>query len=347
MKTGRNEPCPCGSGKKHKHCCLSQSSSHIEELEELLSNQDINLMEDLQAALNTITAKQNHTQHDDFLGLSSEQVHRMLYFPYDTPELFQFSTQLNIEAEAPILMLIECIASAIDEKGLLATKAKGNLPQKLCKTAWDDYKQHYATKSIHAAMTVNKEDDFLELQVVRITLELAGLLRKTRGRFYLTKKYQKIIKESGLKGLYPIIFKAFCLQFNWAYSDGFDDVPFIQQSFLFSLYLLKQHGKNMTALSVYEDDFLKAFPMVIGDMEKTSYSTPEESARRCYNIRACERFLVFLGLATLEKIPSDNIFEHKNKIQKTALFDAMLHFNIVDPKIYQLMHSDDISEQLH
>jgi len=20
-KIGRNEPCPCGSGKKHKHCC--------------------------------------------------------------------------------------------------------------------------------------------------------------------------------------------------------------------------------------------------------------------------------------------------------------------------------------
>lgn len=22
MKTGRNEPCPCGSGKKYKKCCL-------------------------------------------------------------------------------------------------------------------------------------------------------------------------------------------------------------------------------------------------------------------------------------------------------------------------------------
>ncbi len=21
MKIGRNEPCPCGSGKKYKHCC--------------------------------------------------------------------------------------------------------------------------------------------------------------------------------------------------------------------------------------------------------------------------------------------------------------------------------------
>ncbi|HPR90006.1 MAG TPA: SEC-C metal-binding domain-containing protein, partial [Synergistaceae bacterium] len=20
-KTGRNDPCPCGSGKKYKHCC--------------------------------------------------------------------------------------------------------------------------------------------------------------------------------------------------------------------------------------------------------------------------------------------------------------------------------------
>jgi tetratricopeptide (TPR) repeat protein len=23
-KTGRNEPCPCGSGKKYKHCCLEK-----------------------------------------------------------------------------------------------------------------------------------------------------------------------------------------------------------------------------------------------------------------------------------------------------------------------------------
>ena len=24
LKTGRNEPCPCGSGKKFKHCCLNK-----------------------------------------------------------------------------------------------------------------------------------------------------------------------------------------------------------------------------------------------------------------------------------------------------------------------------------
>lgn len=28
-KVGRNEPCPCGSGKKFKNCCLSMESRDI------------------------------------------------------------------------------------------------------------------------------------------------------------------------------------------------------------------------------------------------------------------------------------------------------------------------------
>lgn len=26
-KTGRNDPCPCGSGKKFKNCCLNKSAT--------------------------------------------------------------------------------------------------------------------------------------------------------------------------------------------------------------------------------------------------------------------------------------------------------------------------------
>jgi tetratricopeptide (TPR) repeat protein len=28
-KTGRNEPCPCGSGKKYKHCCLPKDEAAV------------------------------------------------------------------------------------------------------------------------------------------------------------------------------------------------------------------------------------------------------------------------------------------------------------------------------
>ncbi len=28
---GRNEPCPCGSGKKYKHCCLAKDEAQARE----------------------------------------------------------------------------------------------------------------------------------------------------------------------------------------------------------------------------------------------------------------------------------------------------------------------------
>ena len=32
MKIGRNDPCPCGSGKKYKHCCLLKKSMSTGDL---------------------------------------------------------------------------------------------------------------------------------------------------------------------------------------------------------------------------------------------------------------------------------------------------------------------------
>ena len=31
MKIGRNDPCPCGSGKKYKHCCLNKRGIYIKD----------------------------------------------------------------------------------------------------------------------------------------------------------------------------------------------------------------------------------------------------------------------------------------------------------------------------
>ncbi len=40
-KPGRNEPCPCGSGKKYKKCCLKKNQEdHIKELEEVQQEQE-------------------------------------------------------------------------------------------------------------------------------------------------------------------------------------------------------------------------------------------------------------------------------------------------------------------
>jgi len=79
MKTpaiGRNDPCPCGSGKKSKHgCCLSKehgtASSHgagvmSELLRKALEGRRFNSMQEAQASLDRITQQQNRRQPEEF-----------------------------------------------------------------------------------------------------------------------------------------------------------------------------------------------------------------------------------------------------------------------------------------
>ena len=61
-------------------------------------------------------------------------------------------------------------------------------------------------------------------------LSLCGLLRKTKGRFFVTRKYQQLTGKAGFTGLYPLLFKTYCRKFNWGYRDGYEDIPFIRDS---------------------------------------------------------------------------------------------------------------------
>ena len=327
MKTGRNDPCPCGSGKKYKHCCLSPASVVNDELKGLLAEQEFDSIDDVQAVADQFMQQKNQLPQDDFQGLSPEQVHRMLHFPFDTPEFFTFPETLSSAPEAPILHLVQEITAAIDEKGLKAT-AKGNLPLKLCKLAKVDYQKFKPEGDYLYRRNISSEEDFDDLHTARIILELSGLLRKTKGRFFLTKKYQQMIKKSGLTGLYPLLLKTYCRKFNWGFRDGYEEIPFIQHSFLFTMYLLKLLGDDWKPFFIYENYFLQAFPMVINEVESEPYRSAEDGVRACYSIRTLDRFLHFMGLTSIEKIPGDKPFKREYRIRKLPLLDEVVRFSI-------------------
>ncbi len=48
-KIGPNEPCPCGSGKKYKKCCMSKSSDELSKPTFLASNLTQGCLEDFNA----------------------------------------------------------------------------------------------------------------------------------------------------------------------------------------------------------------------------------------------------------------------------------------------------------
>ena len=123
---GRNDPCPCGSGKKFKHCCLgskeSSTSSSLgaasisETLRKALEGQQFNTLEEAQAFVNQFAQQQNRRPLDEFHGLSPEQMHRILDFPFTSPGLVRFPEVLDAIPAAPILTLFELLANAIGEQ---------------------------------------------------------------------------------------------------------------------------------------------------------------------------------------------------------------------------------------
>lgn len=327
-KTGRNEPCPCGSGKKYKHCCQNSASLVNEDLSAVLAGQNFASLEDVQATVDQFTQQRNRQASDDFHGMSPEQMHHALHFAFDSPELFHFSQSLSAQSAAPVLRLAEYIVRAIDEKGLKLT-AKGNLPQKLCKEAFNSYKEQHSDDPFLLYGKINKEEDFFDLHVTRLLLELAGFSRKAKGRLYLTKKCRQLLEgdEKGVAGLYPELLKSYCQKFNWAYRDGFDDdLAFIQQAAVFSLYLLKLHGSDWRPFSFYEDCFIQAFPMLLDQIKPRSWCTVEDQLRRCYSLRTLDNFLCYFGLVKVESLSEEREFPKNKKIRALPLLDEVVQF---------------------
>ncbi len=336
MKTGRNDPCPCGSGLKYKKCCADKqdsggqptgTGSPLDGLRELLKGQNFGSLEEANVFISQHMQRQNQAVIDDFNGLSSEQMHRFLHFPFETPELVIFPSCLDINPEASILKLFNLLIDAIGDDGLKAT-ATGNLPRNFCREAARAYwgEEEYARWSRHGEL--RSEDEFAELNVARLVAGLAGLIRKYKGKFIIGKECRKLLAEQGMAGIYPRLFRAFAREYNWGYADRWQEIPMVQHSFLFTLYLLSKHGAEWRSSRFYEDNFLQAFPKVLQEVPPMGeYYSPEKSLRNCYSWRSLERFAGFMGLVEIERDSADR-YSEGFYLRKLPLLDYVVQFHV-------------------
>lgn len=333
--TGRNAPCPCGSGKKFKHCCLGRENATpfghgapapSQALREALQGQEFHSQEEAQAFANEHMRQQNQRPLDDFDGLSPEQMAGMLNQPFSCPRLVVFREVLDSPPDAPITRLFSLLVEAIGEQGLKPT-AKGNLPRRFCREAalayWGEQKYQENTRF----GGLNREDDFSDLHVTRLVAELAGLVRTYKGKFILSRECRRLLAEGGLAAVYPKLFRAYAERFNWAYRDGYVEVPIVQRAFLFTLYLLWRHGGTWRPQTFYEEAFLRAFPVALNDVPSSPIFTAEEQLRRCYTGRALLDFADFFGLAEVEKV-SEDILCDEYRVKALPLLGDALRFKV-------------------
>jgi hypothetical protein len=294
--------------------------------QEKIQDMQFESLDEVQAFVGRHTQQQNQRPLDEFHGLSPEQMHRLLHFPFASPELVRFPEVLDTKPTAPIVALLGMLLEAIGEKGLKPT-AKGNLPRKFCREAalahWGEelYRENTRFGGI------NREEDFLDLHITRLTAELAGFIRKYKGRFILSRNCRTLLTGNGLAALYPRLFAAYVEQFNWSYRDRYPELRFIQTAFLFTLYLLMRYGDTRRPHEFYEDSFLRAFPMLLDELPQHEIFTPDEEVRRCYTWRTLVHFVGFFGLATVEPV-SDEHFSHEYRLKSLPLLHDTVQFQV-------------------
>ena len=183
MSISRNSPCPCGSGKKYKRCCMDKETSApvstasflAAEVAVIAEEQEVDSIEQLNEIAAEINYRRNHAAREDFLGLSPDQMQRFLYSPFSSPEIVSFSDHAIPQAE--VLILFNMLVKEIGEVGVKAT-ANGNLPLKLCQKIHAQYDSDFSYK----LPRIRSEVEFESLHCVRLIAVLAKLIRKKRGR---------------------------------------------------------------------------------------------------------------------------------------------------------------------
>ncbi|MDH5525630.1 MAG: SEC-C metal-binding domain-containing protein [Desulfobulbaceae bacterium] len=336
MNVGRNDPCPCGSGKKYKKCCLGRMAEGLgaspmqdlmAEIGRKLNEGEFSSLEAAQAELDTHMHQKNSAPLDDFHGLSPAQMYRLLHFPFESPDLVRFAEDFEKLPVAPVLTLFALLADALGENNGLKATATGNLPRRFCQEAALYFlgEEQYAERIRYGG--IRSELDFFEMHSLRLVAELAGLVRKYKGKFVLTGKCRKKLASNGVGAVYYDLFRAYVEKFNWAYCDGYQEIPFIQQSFLFTLFLLGKYGNKEREQLFYEDIFLKAFPALLEEIGPRPYQTVEETVRKVYFYRTLKGFVAFFGLAEVQAT-SKEILCKRYTIKKLPLLDQYISFTV-------------------
>lgn len=334
-KAGRNDPCPCGSGLKHKKCCLGKPVLVTEvtpsntgmreqmllEVQKALEGHEDASIEELNALIAGISAQRNSAPIEDFAGLSADQMHCLMCAPFESPNVLRFPQLLDADASGPFLELFMLLAAALGEDGIKPT-ATGRLPREVSRQIAREFLGEEGYADYTRISKISSESDYQELYLTRFVATEAGLIRKYKGKFILSSRCRDLLRSGGPRAVYPLLLRAAAHRLNWSGLDLYPELKLIQVSFAFTLFLLQRFGAEWREKRFYEDAFLRAFPAIVSEA-RPHFESAEDQVRSAYSLRCLERFATFMGL-----VESDSLsrFQRDCKLRKTPLLDAAVKF---------------------
>jgi len=269
---------------------------------------------------------QNNQPIDDFLGLSSNEVHHLIYDTLGANSPVQFQSEIDDRTldQIPLFLVAEAYLKIINRDKSIKLTPLGALPKKVFVEVYE--KKYLLDEHIESGLIkLWKEDDWIAIKSARLSLELAGLVKKLNGKLILTKKAEKYFETKNRTELFKQFFHAFTDKFNWCYNDGYPEHPIGQLGWAFTAILLDKYGDTLLKSEFYAEKYLKAFPKFI-TFFKPEYTTAEKQYLRCYAVRTFERFFLWFGFVKVDN-PQKILKKDLEKYVRTDLLRKVFRFD--------------------
>jgi hypothetical protein len=297
----------------------------FDEMRAAMKGQVFESIEEAQGFADAWLKKANAEPKSEFLGLSSEQMHRMMYRPFDeTSDIVTLNRDFSSEKilEVPIVKEAAYFLRRLGELQPLKATAKGNLPRAFACEIHDRFPE-----DPELPWPIMSEEDDMKLSSLRNILEMCGWIKKRNQRFYLTKKGTILNGKRFGPDDFHHLFRTYTRKFYWASRDLYPELRIIQQSFLFSCYILHRMAKAYVNANELSAHFIQAFPAVL-NKEKRHLSSEEshQLIQHAFYVRFIERFCEYFGLVTIEKKQKRSL-QLDYSIKTTPFFDEMFQWN--------------------
>ncbi|GEM_PF-4035354 len=307
-KIGRNDPCPCGSGKKYKFCCGASESAGsniipfpgmsdfsdddgltiqesrgtpnaatevLHQLKDKMEGRGFSSLEEVERYTREMVDNANSEPEDDFLGLSPDMMHRTSTLPLEeTPEFVSLRGSITEKdiPDIPVLRQIRWLLNHLLTEGPIKLTSAGYLPPVHAKAWFEEGFKPFTDLSTLEISPVRRESDEPQMLVVRDIMKQLRLTFMRSGKLGISTRARDFL-DSDPQEQFQRLFYFLADEWNWAEGDwGFFELsPFHQSSLPFYLHAFNVQGSGGWDRNDVERIFTNAFPYILGEFEEGAF----------------------------------------------------------------------------
>ena len=199
-------------------------------------------LDEINRCLARMSHIRNTTPDPEMGGLFPDQVAHLLYTEWGQPEsAVQLTTNLPLaELESSSFFRhTRALLLAVHEVGGVKMTSSKNLPRRFVSEMLDQLLDEKERDFLTRHTKVLNEQDVQALHIPRVVAQVAGVLRRYKGKFIVSKKAARMLRPDSAGILYRDLFAAFFRRFNLAYRSRYGpDAHPLQKGVPYTLYRL-------------------------------------------------------------------------------------------------------------